>query len=139
MYGKLKLGFWRVNTILNSYINRVEFNELEPSLKSAKKSVSIERRLKYWNIEYNFKRNQPYLIRVSNFSRGSNSLNSVSGIILRMKRLLEDYIKLYQIYRKGYFWIFQRFTDWKKDGRIKGSKDCRINELKDYRSKRFKE
>ena len=33
------------------------------------KPVSIERPLKSWNIEYNFKWNQPYL------SGGSNSLN----------------------------------------------------------------
>ena len=40
------------------------------------KTVSIERRLKSWNIEYNFKWNQPVLIRVSNLSRDLNSLNS---------------------------------------------------------------
>ena len=38
-----------------------------------KKQVLIERRLKSFNIEYNFKWNQPYL------SRGSNSLNSAYG------------------------------------------------------------
>jgi len=43
-------------------------------------SVSIERWLESWNIEYNFKWNQPYLSRVSKLSRGSNSLNSASGI-----------------------------------------------------------
>ena len=37
--------------------------------------VLIERRLKSWKIEYNFKWNQPY------FSRGLNSLNSDSGVI----------------------------------------------------------
>ena len=37
--------------------------------------VLIERRLKSWKIEYNFKWNQPY------FSRGLNSLNSDSGLI----------------------------------------------------------
>ena len=37
--------------------------------------VLIERRLKSWKIEYNFKWNQPYL------SRGLNSLNSDSGVI----------------------------------------------------------
>ena len=42
------------------------------------KPVSIEHRLKSWNIEYNFKWNQPYLSRVSNLSRSSNSLNSAS-------------------------------------------------------------
>ena len=41
-----------------------EFNEFETSLKSAKNSVSIERRLESWNTEYNFKWNQPYLSRV---------------------------------------------------------------------------
>ena len=44
------------------------------------KSVSIEHRLKSWNIEYNFKRNQPYLSRGLNLSRRSNSLNSASGV-----------------------------------------------------------
>ena len=39
------------------------------------KPVSIERQLKSWKIEYNFKWNQPYLIR------GSNSLNSASGLL----------------------------------------------------------
>ena len=45
--------------------------------------VSIERRLKSWNIEYNFKWNHPYLSRVSNLSRGLNSLNSASRIVTR--------------------------------------------------------
>ena len=38
-----------------------EFNELEPRFKSSKKTISIERWLKSWNIEYDFKWNQPYL------------------------------------------------------------------------------
>ena len=37
------------------------------------------RRLKSWNIEYNFKWNQPCLSRFSNLSRGLNSLNWASG------------------------------------------------------------
>ena len=56
-----------------------EFNEFEPRLKSAKKPVLIERRLKYWKIEYNFMWNQPYLSRGLILSRGSNSMNSASG------------------------------------------------------------
>ena len=32
-----------------------EFNEYEPCLKSAKKKISIEPRLKSWIIEYNFR------------------------------------------------------------------------------------
>ena len=36
-----------------------EFNEFNPRLRQ--KPVSIKRRLKSWNIEYNFKWNQPYL------------------------------------------------------------------------------
>ena len=38
-----------------------EFNELEPRFKSSKNPISIERRLKSWNIEYDFKWNQTYL------------------------------------------------------------------------------
>ena len=53
-----------------------EFNEFEPRLKSAKNRFPIERRPKSWNIEYNFKWNQPYFSHVSNLSRGSNFLNS---------------------------------------------------------------
>ena len=49
-----------------------EYNEFKPRLKSLWKPVSIERRLKSWNILNNFKRNQPYL------SHGLNSLNSAS-------------------------------------------------------------
>ena len=66
--------------VLESLITRTEseVHEFEPRLKSAKKTVSIKRRLKSWNIEYNFKWNQLYLSRVSNLSRGSNSLNSAS-------------------------------------------------------------
>ena len=43
-----------------------------PRLKSLK---NIERRLKSWKIEYNFKWNHSY------FSHGSNSLNSASGFL----------------------------------------------------------
>ena len=56
---------------LNQF-KRSEFNELEPRLKP----VSNERRLKSWNIEYNFKWNQP------NLSRGPNFLSSASDIII---------------------------------------------------------
>ena len=38
----------------------------------------MERRLKSWKIEFNLKRNQPYLSRGLNSSRSSNSLNSAS-------------------------------------------------------------
>ena len=41
-----------------------EFNEFELRLKSAIKPVSIERRLKSWNVEHNFKWNQPCLSRI---------------------------------------------------------------------------
>ena len=41
-------------------------------LSNPPKKVSIERRLKSWNIEYKFKWNQLYLSRVSNLSHGSN-------------------------------------------------------------------
>ena len=50
-----------------------EFNEFEPSLKSAKNWFYLSASQ---NIEYNFKWNQPYLSRVLNLSRGSNSLNA---------------------------------------------------------------
>ena len=46
------------------------------------KPISIERRLKSWNIEYNFKCNQPYLSRTLNLSCGSNSLNSASANVI---------------------------------------------------------
>ena len=46
---------------------------------SQKNPVSIERLLKSWNIGYNFKWNQTYLSRRLNLSRGSNTLNLVSG------------------------------------------------------------
>ena len=58
-----------------------EFNEFKPRLKSPKKPVSIQRRLKPWKIKYNFKWNQLYLSRGLNLSRGSNSLNSASECI----------------------------------------------------------
>ena len=52
-----------------------EFNEFLAASKIRQKPVSIERRLKSWNIEYDFKWNQPYL------RRGSNSLNSASDLM----------------------------------------------------------
>jgi len=64
-----------------------EFNELKPHLKSLRKPVSIERRLESWNVEYDFKRKQPYL------SRGSNSLISASDFTDRMRLLLTFYEK----------------------------------------------
>ena len=48
------------------------------------KPVSIERRFKSWNIEYNFTWNQPYLSQVLNLSRESNSLNSASDYARKM-------------------------------------------------------
>ena len=54
-----------------------KFNEFKPRLK---KLVSIERWLKSRKIEYNFKKNQPYLSRGLNLSHDSNSLNSASDI-----------------------------------------------------------
>ena len=41
-------------------------------VSNLQKPVSFERRLRSWNIEYNFKWNQPYLSRVSNLSRCLN-------------------------------------------------------------------
>ena len=43
------------------------------------KPFSIERRLKSYNNEYDFKWNQPYLSRGLHLSCGSSSLNSASG------------------------------------------------------------
>ena len=60
----------------------MEFKEFEPRFKSAKirqNPVLIQRRLKSWNILYNFKWNQPYLNRGLNLNRRSNYLNSVTG------------------------------------------------------------
>ena len=51
------------------------------SLRPESKPVSIERRLKSWNIEYNFKWNQPYLSRGLILSWGSNTLNSASDSV----------------------------------------------------------
>ena len=45
------------------HISVSELNEFKPRLKSPQKPVIIERRLKSWKIEYNFKWNQPYLSR----------------------------------------------------------------------------
>ena len=45
------------------------------------KPVSIERRLKSLNIEYDFKWNQTYLSRSLNLRRGSNSFNSASVLL----------------------------------------------------------
>ena len=42
--------------------------------------VKIKRRLKSWNIWYNFKWNQPYLSRGLNLIRRSNSLNSATVV-----------------------------------------------------------
>ena len=41
----------------------------------------MKRRLKSWNIWYNFKWNQPYLNRGLNLNRRSNSLNSATDYI----------------------------------------------------------
>jgi len=61
-----------------------EFYEFElASSKIGRKPVTVERRLKSWNIELNFKWNQPYLSWASNLSRGSNSLNSASCSLWR--------------------------------------------------------
>ena len=54
-----------------------ELNEFKPRLKSLKKPVSIERRLKSWKIESNFKWNQPYL------SPGSWTLEIEDALELR--------------------------------------------------------
>ena len=40
-----------------------------------------KRRLKSWNIRYNFKWNQPYLSRGLNLNRRTNSLNSATDLI----------------------------------------------------------
>ena len=61
-----------------------EFNEFKPRLKS-QKPVSIERQLKSWKIEYNFKGNQPNLSPGLNLSRGLNSLNPASVLLNEMK------------------------------------------------------
>ena len=62
-----------------------EFNEFKPWLKSAKKRFKLSAGLNLKKIEYNFKWNQPYLSRGLNLSRGSNSLNSASGLPLGLQ------------------------------------------------------
>ena len=57
-----------------------KFNELEPRLKSSKNWFQLKQS---WNNEYDFKWNEPYLSRGLNLGRGSNSLNSASGKILK--------------------------------------------------------
>ena len=47
-------------------------------VSNSQKPVLIERRLKSWQISYNFKWNQSYLTPGLNLSRGSNSLNLAS-------------------------------------------------------------
>ena len=64
---------WTLN-----YLTESEFNEFEPPTQNRQRPVSIERRLKSWNIKYNFKWNQPYLSRVS------NSLNSASVLPIQI-------------------------------------------------------
>ena len=61
-----------------------EFNEFKPRLRILQKQVSIERRLKSWKIEYNFKWSQPYLSRSLNLNRDSNSLNSASYLSIKV-------------------------------------------------------
>ena len=61
--------------LANLYLNSSNLSRVS----NPPKPVSIEGRLKSWNIKYNFKWNQPYLSRVSNLSRDTNSLNSASG------------------------------------------------------------
>ena len=51
----------------------LKFSALSPNLMN----LSCVR-LKSWNMVYNFKWNRPYLSRLSNLSRGSNSSNSAS-------------------------------------------------------------
>ena len=63
------------------------------------KTGSIERRLKSWNYEYDFKRNQPYLSRGFNLSRGSNSLNSASAVYINFSCWNPP---IYQIIIKSY-------------------------------------
>ena len=74
----LKELFGRKNYTNIFKYSESEFNEFKTRLKSPKKPVLTERRLKSWTIEYNFKWNQPYLSRGLNLTRGSNSLNSTS-------------------------------------------------------------
>ena len=62
--------------------------------------VSTARRLKSWNIEHNFKWNQPCLSHVSNLSRGLNSLNSASGFLklILLKTNHEENVKIERCY-----------------------------------------
>ena len=57
-----------------------EFNEIKPHLKSPKKPVLVERRLKSWKFLYKCKWNQKNLNRGLDLNRRSNSLNSASDL-----------------------------------------------------------
>ena len=63
---------WRT-TQNYAYIVRIKW--ICAASQNHQKPVSIERRLKSWNIKYIFKWNQPYL------SHDSNSLNSASAVL----------------------------------------------------------
>ena len=55
--------------MINIDLSESEFNDFERAASQIlEKLISIERRLKSCNIEYNFKWNQPYLSRISNLA-----------------------------------------------------------------------
>ena len=107
-----------INTILstNHIYREIKKIDLCPNLinlscvLNRQKLVSIERRHKSWNIEYNFKWNQPYLSHVLNLSRRSNSLNSLINTIYihkphiqrnQKKRKKDFSITFFQLIFKG--------------------------------------
>ena len=79
----------------------------------SRKTVSIERRLRSLNIEYNFKWNQPYLGRVSNLSRGSSSLNLASVRLELVSFKIYHLISHLQIWfclTKKVFFLHNKYT-----------------------------
>ena len=67
---------WNINGIYHQWLNLMN---LSRGLNLTKTGFNWAPRLKSWKIEYNLKLNQPYLSRVLNLSRGSNSIYLASG------------------------------------------------------------
>ena len=95
-----------VQILLNLCSFHLQQTALRPNLNNLnQKLVPIKRRLKSRNTEYNFKWNhQPCLSRVSNLRRGSNSLNSASGVLKIFSRLVSSTLTVMQVEEeRGFF------------------------------------
>ena len=84
-------------------------------VKNPPKPIKIKRRLKSWNIEYNFNWNQPYSSRVSNLNRGPNSLNSASDSVAQSSLSMKSH-PLSRVYLGIKTWKETvLISNWKKD------------------------